>query len=240
MSSAISRRDPRVERRLSSRRGKYVVRIGVLVSGSGSNLQSIIDACEREDIDGQVSIVISNLAGVYALERAYVKGIPTKVVSHNEYPDREKFDEELVNILKGSQVDLVVLAGFMRVLTPTFLRQFPGSVMNIHPALLPSFPGLGVRQKAIDYGVRFSGCTVHFVDEGVDTGPIIIQAVVPVYPDDTEDLLKERILRLEHKIYPEAIGLFARGRLSIRGRKVFIKNLEKDEDAFLVNPSLPG
>jgi phosphoribosylglycinamide formyltransferase-1 len=199
-----------------------------------------MDACERLDIDGQVSIVISNLPGVYALERAQVKGIPTKVVSHAEHPHRENFDEELVKTLKGYQVDLVVLAGFMRVLTPTLLRQFPGRVMNIHPALLPSFPGLGVRQKAIDYGVRFSGCTVHFVDEGVDTGPIIIQAVVPVYPEDTEDLLKERILRLEHKIYPEAIELFAQGRLSIKGRKVFIKDLEKDEEACLVNPPLPG
>jgi phosphoribosylglycinamide formyltransferase 1 len=216
-----------------------VVHIGVLVSGSGSNLQSIMDACERKEIDGQVSIVISNLPGVYALERAQEKGIPTKVVSHAEHPNRENFDEELVIILKGYQVDLVVLAGFMRVLTPTFLRQFPGRVMNIHPALLPSFPGLGVRQKAIDYGVRFSGCTVHFVDEGVDTGPIIIQAVVPVYPEDTEDLLKERILRLEHKIYPEAIELFAQGRLSTKGRKVFIKDLEKDEEACLVNPLLP-
>ncbi len=217
-----------------------MVRIGVLVSGSGSNLQSIIGACEDKDIDGKVSIVISNLPGVYALERARVKGIPTKVVSHAEYPDRENFDEELVKILRGYQVDLVVLAGFMRVLTPTFLRQFLGRVMNIHPALLPSFPGLGVRQKAIDYGVRFSGCTVHFVDEGVDTGPIIIQAVVPVYPEDTEGLLKERILRLEHKIYPKAIELFAQGRLSIKGRKVFIRDLEKDEEACLVNPPLPG
>jgi phosphoribosylglycinamide formyltransferase-1 len=229
-----------VERRLSSHRGKYVVRIGILVSGSGSNLQSIMDACEDKDIDGQVSIVISNLPGVYALERAQVKGIPTEVVSNTEHPNRENFDEELVKILKGYQVDLVVLAGFMRVLTPAFLRQFPGRVMNIHPALLPSFPGLGVRQKAIDYGVRFSGCTVHFVDEGVDTGPIIIQAVVPVYPEDTEDLLKERILRLEHKIYPEAIELFAQGRLFVKGRKVFIKDLEKDEEACLVNPPLPG
>ncbi len=217
-----------------------MVRIGVLVSGSGSNLQSIMDACERNDIDGQVSVVISNLPGVYALERAQGKGIPTKVVSHAEYPLRENFDEELVKVLKGYKVDLVVLAGFMRVLTPTFIRAFPGMVMNIHPALLPSFPGLGVRQQAIDYGVRFSGCTVHFVDEGVDTGPIIIQAVVPVYPEDTEELLKERILRLEHKIYPEAIGLFAQGRLSIKGRKVFIKDLEKDEDAYLVNPLLLG
>lgn len=216
-----------------------MVRIGALVSGSGSNLQSIIDACERRDIDGEVSIVISNIPGVYALERAQKKGIPTRVISHKDHPDRESFDMELAEILKYFQVDLVALAGFMRVLTPAFLRQFPGRIMNIHPALLPSFPGLEVRQKAIDYGVRFSGCTVHFVDEGVDTGPIIIQAVVPVYPDDTEDELKDRILRLEHRIYPQAIALFAKGRLSVSGRKVFIKGLARDPDTCLVNPPLP-
>ncbi|MGO9147931.1 MAG: phosphoribosylglycinamide formyltransferase [Desulfomonilia bacterium] len=217
-----------------------MVHIGVLVSGSGSNLQSIMDSCDRSEIDGQVSIVISNLHGVFALDRAQKRGIPTRVVSHTQYPDRESFDEELIKILKSFEIDLVALAGFMRVLTPGFLRQFPGRVMNIHPALLPSFPGLGVRQKAIDYGVRFSGCTVHFVDEGVDTGPIIIQAVVPVYPDDTEDILKERILRLEHKIYPKAIELFAQDRLTIVGRKVFIKGLDKDEGACIANPPLAG
>jgi phosphoribosylglycinamide formyltransferase 1 len=215
-----------------------VIRIGVLVSGSGSNLQSIMDSCERSNIDGQVSIVISNLPGVFALTRAQKKGIPTKVISHTEYPDRESFDQEVIKILKACQVDLVALAGFMRVLTPTFLREFPGRVMNIHPALLPSFPGLGVRQKAIDYGVRFSGCTVHFVDEGVDTGPIIIQGVVPVYPDDTEEILKDRILKLEHKIYPKAIHLFAQDRLRIVGRKVYVKDLEKGEEACLTNPPL--
>lgn len=126
----------------------------------------------------------------------------------------------------------------MRVLTPAFLRQFPGRIMNIHPALLPSFPGLHVRQKAIDHGVRFSGCTVHFVDEGVDTGPIIIQAVVPVHPDDTEEVLQDRILRLEHRIYPRAIQLFAQGRLTVEGRKVIVTGLMKGGDACLTNPPL--
>lgn len=215
-----------------------MVRIGVLVSGSGSNLQSIMDACDSREIDGQVSVVISNHDNAYALERASQRKIPTAVISHNDHPHRETFDQELVAVLRSYQVDLVALAGFMRVLTPSFLRAFPGRVMNIHPALLPSFPGLGVRQKALDYGVRFSGCTVHFVDEGVDTGPIIIQAVVPAYPEDTEETLKERILRLEHKIYPKAISLFAQGRLSISGRKVFIKDLVRDEGACLINPPL--
>ncbi len=215
-----------------------MIRIGVLVSGSGSNLQSIMDACACCRINGQVSVVISNLPGAYALERASRKGVPTEVLSHAEYGTREAFEEKLATVLNEYGVDLVALAGFMRVLSPYFLRKFPGRVMNIHPALLPSFPGLGVRQKAIDYGVRFSGCTVHFVDEGVDTGPIIIQAVVPVYPDDSEDALKERILRLEHKIYPEAISLFAQGRLSISDRKVFIKDLIREEGACLINPPL--
>ncbi|MGC9325539.1 MAG: phosphoribosylglycinamide formyltransferase [Desulfomonilia bacterium] len=215
-----------------------MVRIGVLVSGSGSNLQSILDACEAGVVDGQVSIVISNVPGVYALERAQKRRIPTEVVPHTDFPDRVQFDSELKRILDSHQVDLVVLAGFMRVLTPDFLRSFPGRIMNIHPALLPSFPGLGVRQKAIDHGVRFSGCTVHFVDEGVDTGPIIIQAVVPVYPEDTEEELKERILKLEHQIYPKAIQLFAQDRLNIVGRKVFIRDLRKDDSQCLVNPTL--
>jgi phosphoribosylglycinamide formyltransferase-1 len=215
-----------------------VIRIGVLVSGSGSNLQSIMDACDCSGIDGLVCVVISNVPGVYALERARKKDVATLVIPHTEYPDRESYDKQLVKVLTDYRVDLVALAGFMRVLTPEFLRCFPGRVMNIHPALLPSFPGVGVRQKAIDYGVRFSGCTVHFVDDGVDTGPIIIQAVVPVYPGDTEEVLKERILKLEHKIYPKAIQLFAQGRLTITGRKVSIRDHEKDESQCLINPPL--
>ncbi len=215
-----------------------MLRIGVLVSGSGSNLQSIMDACEKREIDGEVAVVISNVSDAFALERARKKTIPAIIVRHSEYPDRESFDRELIRILKDYRVDLVALAGFMRVLTPLFLQGFSGRVINIHPALLPSFPGLGVRQKALDHGVRFSGCTVHFVDDGVDTGPIIIQAVVPVFPDDSEEELKDRILALEHRIYPKAIQLFAQGRLKVMGRKVFIEGQDKDEASFLVNPPL--
>lgn len=215
-----------------------MIRIGALVSGSGSNLQSIMEACVRGEIDGQVAVVISNVPGAYALERARSRSIPTVVLPHGDFPDRAAYDRELVKILRRFEVDLVVLAGFMRVLTDGFLQEFPGRVMNIHPALLPSFPGLGVRRKAIEHGVRFSGCTVHFVDAGVDTGPIIIQAVVPVYPDDSEEELKDRILALEHKIYPKAIQLFAQGRLSISGRKVYVRGLERNESPCLVNPPL--
>ena len=214
-----------------------MLKIGVLVSGNGTNLQSILDSCESDRF-AEVAVVISNKADAYALKRAESKGVPTRVISHKDYPDRAAYDSELINILNEYDVGLVVLAGFMRILTGEFLRAFPGRVMNIHPALLPSFPGLEVRQAAIDYGVRFSGCTVHFVDEDVDTGPIIIQAVVPVYPEDSEDELKHRILKQEHKIYPEAIKLFAQGRLRIEGRKVFIDGLGKDESQWLTNPSL--
>jgi len=215
-----------------------MIRIGVLVSGSGSNLASIIDACSKGRIDGKVAVVISNIADAYALKRAEDNDIPAEVIRHEDYPDRLSFDMKVVETLKNYQVDLVALAGFMRVLTPEFLDAYSGRVMNIHPALLPSFPGLGVRQKAIDHGVRFSGCTVHFVDSGVDTGPIIIQAVVPVYPDDTEEELKERILKLEHQIYPRAIELFAQGDLEIVGRKVFIRGITKDDSPCLINPPL--
>jgi len=215
-----------------------VVRLGVLVSGSGTNLQSILDACAAGSIDARVAVVISNVSSAYALTRAQNAGVPTRVVSHKEYPDRDAFDAELVSVLKGYDVELVCLAGFMRILTPGFIRAFPGRIMNIHPALLPSFPGLDVRQAAIDHGVRFSGCTVHFVDEGVDTGPIIIQAVVPVYPDDTEESLRDRILKREHQIYPGAIQLYAQGRLSISGRRVLIQDHHHDEAACLINPSL--
>jgi phosphoribosylglycinamide formyltransferase-1 len=197
-----------------------------------------MDACEGGGIEGETAVVISNAADAYALERARKRSIPTAVVPHGDFPDRKTYDRELVRILRDYRVDLVVLAGFMRVLTDEFLQEFPGRVMNIHPALLPSFPGLGVRLKAIEYGVRFSGCTVHFVDAGVDTGPIIIQAAVPVYPDDTEEELKDRILALEHKIYPKAIQLFAQGRLTVSGRKVFIRGFTKDEPQCLVNPPL--
>jgi len=215
-----------------------MIRIGVLVSGSGSNLASIIDACNQGRIDGEVSVVISNVDDAYALQRAVNNGIPSEVVRHEDYPDRQSFDMRIVKILEKYQVDLVALAGFMRVLTPEFLNTYSARVMNIHPALLPSFPGLGVRQKAIDHGVRFSGCTVHFVDSGVDTGPIIIQAVVPVYPDDTEEELKDRILAHEHQIYPRAIQLFAQGDLEIVGRKVFIRGSTKDGSQCLINPPL--
>jgi phosphoribosylglycinamide formyltransferase-1 len=210
--------------------------IAVLVSGSGSNLQAIIDASERGDIPCRVGIVISNKADAYGLVRAKKHGIPTEVVDHKGFATREEFDARLVEVIQDSGAELVCLAGFMRILTPVFVRAFPNRILNIHPALLPSFPGTHGPGQALSYGVRFSGCTVHFLDEGVDTGPIIVQAIVPVYDDDTEDTLAARILVQEHRIYPMAIRLFFSGRLAVEGRKVKIRGEPNIPEFFHRNP----
>lgn len=210
--------------------------IAVLVSGSGSNLQAIIDASEQGDIPCRVGLVISNKADAYGLVRAKNHGIPTAVVSHKDFPNREDFDARLVDIIRRSGAELVCLAGFMRVLTPVFVRAFPDRILNIHPALLPAFPGTHGPRQALDYGVKFSGCTVHFLDEGVDTGPIIVQAVVPVYDDDTEETLAARILKQEHRIYPMAIRLCLRGGLRRDGRRVLADGEPKIPEFFHRNP----
>ena len=213
-----------------------IVNVGVLVSGSGSNLQSIIDHIEKEALPARIRIVVSNNPSAFALERARKHGIPCAVIEHGGSGSRDEYDRKLVEALKVHDVELVALAGFMRVLTPFFLRAFPMRVMNIHPALLPSFPGTHGQKKAFDYGVKFSGCTVHFADEGVDTGPIIIQAVVPVYDSDTEDTLSQRILKEEHRIYPKAIKLYAEGKLQVEGRKVRVKDHPQPGDSPRHNP----
>ena len=210
--------------------------IAVLISGSGSNLQAIIDASEKGEIPCRVGIVISNKADAYGLLRARNHGIPTEVVDHKRFASREEFDAKLVEVIRGSGADLVCLAGFMRILTPVVIRAFPNRILNIHPALLPSFPGTHGPGQALAYGVRFSGCTVHFLDEGVDTGPIIVQAVVPVYDDDTEETLAARILVQEHRIYPMAIRLFFSGRLSFEGRKVKVRGEPRIPEFFHRNP----
>ncbi|MCX7636040.1 MAG: phosphoribosylglycinamide formyltransferase [Syntrophales bacterium] len=215
-----------------------ILNIGVLVSGSGSNLQSIIDHIEKGRLDARISVVISNNPEAYALERCRRHGIAAEVIDHRDYPSRDAFETAMIGCLSANGVELVVMAGFMRVLGEGFLKAFPGRIMNIHPALLPAFPGLHVQKKAVEHGVRFSGCTVHFADEGVDTGPIIIQAVVPVLADDTEETLAARILREEHKIYPQAIQWFAEGRLEIRGRVVHVKGILPGEVKPLINPPL--
>jgi phosphoribosylglycinamide formyltransferase-1 len=213
-----------------------IINLGVLVSGSGSNLQSIIDNIEKGNLPARIRIILSNNPGAFALERARNHGIPCAVIDHGGFVSREDYDRKLVDTLRAHDVDLVVLAGFMRVLTPFFLRAFPLRVMNIHPALLPSFPGTHGQKKAFDYGVKFSGCTVHFADEGVDTGPIIIQAVVPVYDEDTEETLSRRILKEEHRIYPKAIKLYAEGKLRVEGRKVRVQDHLQPDDTPRHNP----
>lgn len=196
--------------------------IGILISGRGSNMLAIAKACRERRIPAQVRVVVSNLPGAGGLARAAELGIETLVVDPKESRTREEHDMKVVAALKGRDVALVCLAGYMRLLSPAFIREFAGRILNIHPGLLPAFAGLHAQAKAAEYGVRFAGATVHFVDDGLDTGPIVLQAVVPVEMDDTEETLSERILKEEHRIYPEAVRLFFEGRLTIEGRKVRI------------------
>ena len=214
------------------------VPIGVLISGSGTNLQSIIDAIEAKKLDAKIQLVLSNQADAYGLVRARNHGIVTEVLDHKIFSNRETFDLAVVDILRARGVELVVLAGFMRLLSPLFVKAYSNHIMNIHPALLPAFPGLQVQKKAVESGVRFSGSTVHFVNEECDQGPIIIQAVVPVFSDDSEAALAARILKQEHVIYPRAIQLYAEGRLRVEGRKVKVDGLTNDEQQVLFQPSL--
>ena len=200
------------------------LRVGVLVSGRGSNLQALLDASARSDYPAEVVVVISDRERAAALERARAARVEALYVNPKDFADREAFDLELVRELTARRVGLVCTAGFMRILSPPFTRAFAGRAMNIHPSLLPAFPGLHVQRQALDYGVKVAGATVHFLDEGaVDTGPIILQSSVPVLPDDTEDTLAARILIEEHRLYPEAVRLFAEGRLSIAGRRVTVR-----------------
>ena len=201
-----------------------MVKIAVLVSGRGSNLQAIINSVEAKKINASIALVVSDVQNALAIEIAKKHGIRTLFVDPSQFKTREDFDENIIEVLKKEQVGLICLAGFMRILSQTFVQQFKSRIMNIHPSLLPSFPGLNAQKKALDSGVKFSGCTVHFLDEGVDTGPIISQAVVPVLDDDTVESLSERILKEEHRIYSIAIQAFIEQRLVCEGRKVFWKN----------------
>ncbi len=214
------------------------LKLGVLISGRGSNLQAIVDGIENGRIPAEIVAVISNVPGALGLQRAEKHGIPAMIVDHKAYETREAFESRLIEILREKGVELVVLAGFMRVLTSHFLKAFPMRVVNIHPALLPSFPGVGVQAKAVAYGVRFSGCTVHFVNEGVDAGPIIAQAVVPVFSGDTGESLANRILKMEHRIFPMVIQWIAEGRVRVEGRRVVVEGAKLDEDIALIQPSV--
>lgn len=200
------------------------IRVGVLASGRGSNLQALIDSSKEGRLTADIAVVISDVPAAKALERARTAGIEARYVDPRRKGARltEESETDIINLLEEFKVDLIALAGFMRILSERFVRHFKGRIMNIHPSLLPSFPGLHVQRKALEYGVKYSGCTVHFVDEGVDTGPIIVQAAVPILEGDTEEALSARILKEEHRIYTEAVQLFADGRLEVEGRVVHV------------------
>jgi phosphoribosylglycinamide formyltransferase-1 len=199
-----------------------VKKVGVLVSGRGSNLQALIDAARRGELGGEVAVVVSNVEGALGLERAREAGI-TAVFRDHRGKKREDFDAEIVEILRAHQVDLVCLAGFMRLLSPFFVRAFPGRILNIHPALLPAFPGLDAQRQAWEHGVKVSGATVHLVDEGLDSGPIVAQQAVPVLSGDTPETLAARILETEHRLYPRAVRLLLEGRCRVEGRRVIVE-----------------
>lgn len=208
------------------RRGKVknadhpVLSIGVLASGRGTNLQALIDASERGELNSRVALVISDRPKAQALERARRHGIPAAVVRLRDFRNRAAHDMEMKRLLDAAGAKLICLAGYMLLLSPAFVEAYAGRIINIHPALLPAFPGTDVQRAAMEYGVKVSGCTVHFVDQGMDTGPIIVQRAVPVLEDDTPETLAARILAEEHKAYVEAVNLFAAGRLRIEGRRV--------------------
>jgi len=197
--------------------------LGVLASGRGSNLQAILEACARPGFPARVVVVVSDRERAQALDRARAAGVEARFVNPKDFSDREAYDLALVRELEARRAGLVCLAGFMRILTAGFVRAYAGRILNVHPSLLPAFPGLAAQRQTLEYGVKLAGATVHVVDEGVDTGPVVLQSSVPVHPDDTEESLSARILVEEHRLYPEAIRLFAEGRLTISGRRVTIR-----------------
>jgi phosphoribosylglycinamide formyltransferase 1 len=196
-----------------------VIVLGVLVSGSGTNLQAILDAIRERTLDARLAVVVSNVPEAKALDRARAANVETVVVDHRGFADRAAFDAAVVEVLRARGVELVVLAGFMRLLTPALLDAFPMRIVNVHPALLPAFPGIHGQRQALEYGVRVAGCTVHFVDRGTDTGPIIAQATVPVLDDDDEATLTARILVKEHELLPRVLQWVADGRVSVEATK---------------------
>jgi len=198
-------------------------RVGILISGRGSNMVALLQAMKDGRVPAEAAVVVSNVPGAQGLARAASMGVPTEVVDHTTIKPREAHEKAVVAALEERRVGLVCLAGYLRLVSPAFVAHFAGRLLNIHPSLLPAFPGLHPQRQALEHGARVSGATVHFVDDGVDTGPIVLQAAVPVLPDDTEATLADRILAEEHRLYPEAVRLFARGRLEIRGRRVQIR-----------------
>lgn len=213
--------------------------LGVLLSGSGTNLQALIDAIAAGRLQARIAVVISNVADAGGVERARSHGVTVVALPHGDAPTREAYDARLVEVLRAHGVELVVLAGFMRLVTPVLLAAYPLRVVNVHPALLPAFPGLHAERQALAHGARLTGVTVHFVDEETDHGPIIAQAAVPILPGDTEERLHARIQRQEHRLYPFAIQLLAEGRVRVEGRRVVIDGAAPAADGFLANPDPP-
>lgn len=210
------------------------VKIGVLISGGGTNLQSIIDNIQRGNINGKIGLIISNKEDAYGLERGYKAGIPSLYVNSKSFESHEDYNRELIKRFKEKDIDLIVLAGYLKALSEEFVNEYKGRIINVHPSLIPSFAGKGyygerVHEEVLKYGVKITGVTVHFVDEGMDTGPIILQETVTVKDDDTVDTLKERVLEIEHKILPKAIKLYCDNMLEIVGRKVILKGEKSNE-----------
>ncbi len=212
------------------------VRLGVLLSGRGSNLQALIDAVEAGTLSATIAVVISNKREAAGLERARMHGVPAVFLDPKPFAgepnSREAYDRAVLDLLRKHEVDLVLLAGYMKIVTSVLVTAYEHRMMNIHPSLLPSFPGLDVQKKAIDHGCKLSGCTVHFVTEGVDEGPIIIQAAVPIHEADTPEILAARILEQEHRIYPRAVQLYAEGKLRVDGRRVIVVEPEDSRGGF--------
>lgn len=213
------------------------LKLGVLISGRGSNLQALIDACAAADFPASVALVLSNRADAAGLERARAAGIATAVVSHRDHAGKQPFEQAMSEALEAAGVDLVCLAGFMRLLSPWFVERWRDRLINIHPSLLPAFPGLDTHRRALETGVRFHGCTVHLVRQDMDAGPILVQAAVPVLPEDTEESLAARVLEQEHRCYPMAVRLLAEGRARVDGERVLLAG-DTPAPAVAINPDL--
>ncbi len=203
--------------------GNKSFKLGILVSGRGSNLSAIMDSIDRKELNAEITLVLSNKKEAPALQKCRARGIPSLFLDPKSYGGKAEYDLALVKELRAKSVDLVCLAGYMKLLSDEFISSFRGKIINIHPSLLPSFPGLSAQKQALDYGVKFSGCTVHFVDEGIDTGPVIMQSVVPIYDADDEEKLSQRILEQEHSLYPKAIHTLVEGRIQLEGRRTIQK-----------------
>ena len=213
------------------------IRISVMISGGGTNLQALIDACTHDEFPAQIALVLSNKADAYGIERAKKASIATKVINHKDYENREAFEDDINVALKECETELVCLAGFMRILGADFVNGWKDRMINIHPSLLPSYKGLHTHVRAIEDGVRFAGCTVHYVRPEMDDGPIILQAAIAIAASDTPDSLAAKVLQAEHKIYPEAVKLIAERRIRIRGHKAIIEDMVVPADIF-INPTL--